>query len=247
MKKLILAGNWKMNKTIAESVDFANIFCNRVKASKHKIIICPVFTCVHALAQAFKGTNIDVGAQNVHFADSGAYTGEISANMLKDVGAKYVIIGHSERRQYNAETNEIVNLKLKKAIESGLTAIMCIGESLIQREKNRTFSVLKKQLTEGLTGITELDNIIIAYEPIWAIGTGKTASSEQIAKTHAGIKRVLKSIFGQQQSKNIKILYGGSVNNSNAKEILALKNVNGALVGGASLSAEKFSDLILSV
>ena len=245
MRKPIIAGNWKMHKTIAEALEFVNEVKDRVNNDKVEAVICAPFTLLKDLKQATKGTNIKIGAQNMHFEESGAYTGEISAAMLKEMGVKYVVIGHSERRQYFAETDETVNKKVKKALESGLLPIMCCGETLEQREANITIEWVRMQIKCGLAGISadDVKKVVVAYEPIWAIGTGKTATSAQAQEVCAAIRQVLAEIYGQAVADEVRIQYGGSVNGKNAAELFAMADIDGGLVGGASLK-EEFADIV---
>ncbi len=240
MRKKIIAGNWKMNKTPNEAAVFANSLKDKVNSDKADVVFCVPFVDIAAVSEAVKGTNIAIGAQNMYFKDSGAYTGEISADMLLDAGVKYVILGHSERREYFGETDEIVNQKALKAIEKGLIPIICIGESLKQREQGITIDLVRLQTKIALQGITaeQAAGIVIAYEPIWAIGTGKTATSEQAEEVCAAIRQVVCEIYDEKTADAVRIQYGGSVNGANANELFNMKNIDGGLVGGASLKAE---------
>ncbi len=240
MKKYLIAGNWKMNKTPEESKLLAEEIVSEVPSAHPNVelLVCPPFTSLGVVAEIIKDGAVKLGAQNCHYEPSGAYTGEISLDFLKSFSCEFVIIGHSERRQYFAETDETVNKKTKAAVEKGFTPIVCVGESLEAREKGETFKILEKQIREGLKGINS-PNLVIAYEPIWAIGTGISAKPEQIAEAHAFIRERLKELFGEKANE-ILIQYGGSVKDSNAREILSIENVDGALIGGASLKADSF-------
>ena len=246
MRKKVIAGNWKMNKTPSETKVLINELAPLVKESDDTVIVCPTAVCLPAAIEAAKGTNIKVGAQNLYFKDSGAFTGEISADMLLDLGVEYVIIGHSERRQYFAETDETVNLKVLKAFEKGLIPIICVGESLEQREQGITSDLVRMQTKIALKDVTKEDakKAIIAYEPIWAIGTGKTATSEQAQEVCKTIRDCVKEIYGTDVADVITIQYGGSVNAGNSSELFAMADIDGGLVGGASLKAPDFSAIV---
>ena len=246
MRKPIIAGNWKMNKTAKEAEALINELKPLVAKSKPEVVICVPYTDLWVAKSAIEGSKIKLGAENVAWADSGAFTGEISADMLKEIGVEYVIIGHSERRQYFGETDETVNKRTKQALAKGLKPIVCVGETLEEREKNKTNKVLKKQILGGFDGITaeDFDNIVVAYEPVWAIGTGKTATAEDANTTIAYIRRVIKNAFGKEVAKALRIQYGGSMKPSNAKELMAMKNIDGGLIGGASLKAADFSAIV---
>ncbi len=237
MRKKVIAGNWKMNKLAGECGEFIGRIIKDIDTDEKDVIICPTFLSLWQAVKSVEGTKVSVGAQNMHFEEKGAYTGEVSAEMIREAGCRYVIIGHSERRQYFAETDETVSLKIKKAYESGLVPIMCIGETLEARESGETFDVLRGQLENALKPITIDENIIIAYEPVWAIGTGKTATDEQAQEACGFIRDTLNGIVGDISS-NIRILYGGSVNEKNVKALMAMPDIDGALVGGASLKEE---------
>ncbi len=246
MRKPIIAGNWKMNKTVKEAVELIENLKPLVAKSKPEVVVCVPYTDLWAVSEAIKGSKIKLGAENVAWADNGAYTGEISAEMLKEIGVEYVIIGHSERRQYFGETDQSVNLRLKQALKSQLKPIVCVGETLVEREKNRTKKVLRKQILEGFNDINAEDfaNIVIAYEPVWAIGTGKTATAEDANKTIGFIRNLVKKTWGAEVSKALRIQYGGSMKPSNAKELMAMRNIDGGLIGGAALKAEDFSAIV---
>ena len=244
MRKPIIAGNWKMNKTASEAVALINDLKPLVAKSKPEVVVCVPYTDLWAVKEAIKGSKIHLGAENVAWAESGAYTGEISADMLLEIGVEYVIIGHSERRQYFGETDESVNKRTKTALSKGLKPIVCVGETLTERERNKTNKVLKKQILAGLDGITDFTNVVIAYEPVWAIGTGKTATAEDANKTIAYIRSVIRKTFGTEVAKSLRIQYGGSMKPANAKELMAMKNIDGGLIGGAALKATDFAAIV---
>ena len=242
-----IAGNWKMYKTVAEAVETAERLKEAVKdVSGKDIIIAPSFVCLVPVAEVIKESNISLIAQNVFWEDEGPYTGEISPDMLKSAGCKGTIIGHSERRQYFGETDETVNKKVKKCLDTGLMAIVCIGESLEERESGKTFPVLETQLSEGLTGLHpfHLEHLIIAYEPIWAIGTGKTATAAQAEDVHRFIRKKMEGKYGNVAAEKVRIIYGGSVKPGNIDALMAEENIDGVLVGGASLKAESFARIV---
>lgn len=243
MRTPIIAGNWKMFKNEAEAVDFARKLKSLVRdVSDRIIVICPPFPVLSKVCDELCDSNIGLGAQNLYWEDQGAFTGEVSAKMLKSVGCKYVIIGHSERRQYFGETDETVNKKLLKALEQRLSPIVCIGERLEQREKGETFKVVETQIKGGFKNISveHWDNIVIAYEPVWAIGTGKTATPEQAQEVHAYIRKLLP----KEVTEKTRILYGGSVKPENIKALMSQTDIDGALVGGASLKVDSFEKII---
>ncbi|MCA0385854.1 MAG: triose-phosphate isomerase [Firmicutes bacterium] len=246
MRKPIIAGNWKMHKTVAEAVAFIDAVKTEIVSSDVEALVCAPFTLLPSLVEATKGTAIKVGAQNMHFEDKGAFTGEVSADMLLDIGVTHVIIGHSERRQYFAETDETVNKKTIKALQKGLTPIVCCGETLEQREAGETKALVKVQIEKAFAGISAADapKVVIAYEPIWAIGTGKTASSQDANDVIAYIRQVLEGIYGDETSEEVRIQYGGSVKPSNVEEIMNESDIDGALVGGASLEPSDFIQLV---
>jgi triosephosphate isomerase (TIM) len=242
MRKPIIAGNWKMFKTEQEALEFAKAVKPLVADVKDRTsLICPPYPAISRLAEAFKGSNIDVGAENIFWEDEGAFTGEVSGPMLKAVGCTYVIIGHSERRQYFGETDETVNKRLKAALKHKLVPIVCVGETLAQREANETFKVIETQIKEGLKGLATGDwsLVTIAYEPVWAIGTGKTATPEQAQEVH----KFIRGLLPKEVAEKIRILYGGSVKPANVKELMAKPDIDGGLVGGASLKPDSFSQL----
>ena len=243
----LIAGNWKMYKTTAEAKAFAEEFSKLYKDTDVRAAICAPFTQLVALKEAFAGTNVKLGAQNVHFEDEGAFTGEISVEMLKEIGVDYCIIGHSERREYFAETDETVNLKLKKLFSSSeIIPILCVGENLSEREAGNAFDVVEGQLKADLEGIDKADvsKLVIAYEPIWAIGTGKTATPEQAGEMCAHIRNIVEKLYDEDTCDSVIIQYGGSVKPENASEIMNMDEIVGALVGGASLDASKFIKIV---
>ncbi len=246
-RKLFIAGNWKMNKTIAESLDLANGLVRELKdVTEVDIAICPTFTALAAVSEAVFDSNIRLGAQNMSQNGYGAHTGEIAAGMLKEFSVRYVILGHSERRQYQRESDELVAAKAEIAHEAGLKPIVCVGEQLDDREDNRTEEVIGGQIRGSLTGLTteQMEGTIVAYEPVWAIGTGKTATSAQAQEAHEFIRNLLGDIFGEDTAKRVRIQYGGSVKPNNAKELLGQPDVDGALVGGASLDPDSFASIV---
>ena len=246
-RRPIIAGNWKMNKTRAEARDLAkNISENVSSVHDRDIILVPPFTALQTVNDVIKNTNIALGAQNLFWEGKGAYTGEISAEMLLDLGCRYVIIGHSERRQYFGESDDIVNKKLKQALRAGLLAIVCVGETLVEREKGKTNEVIEGQVMGALrdTDGTELQKITIAYEPVWAIGTGKTATPEQAEEIHGLIRRKILALYTAEIAGMIRIQYGGSVTPENVSSLMAMPDIDGALVGGASLKPDTFSMVV---
>ena len=244
MKKKYIAGNWKMNMLPNEALAFIEALIPKVRKSGHEIILCVPYTDLFYALLASQDTNIKIGAQNMHWEESGAYTGEVSGKMLKAIGVDYVIIGHSERREYFNETDETVNLKIKKALECGLKPIVCVGETLKQREKKQTEKILKEQIEKAFAGVENIENVIIAYEPIWAIGTGKTATPDEANNTIVFIRNIIKSLYGEEAADDIIIQYGGSVKPSNAKELFEMSDIDGALIGGASLNVEDFEKIV---
>ena len=246
MRRKVIAGNWKMNMLPNEAINFIQQLEPLVKDTKNEVILCVPFTDLFYALLHVQGTNIKIGAQNMHWEEKGAFTGEVSAQMLKSIGTEYVIIGHSERRQYFAETDETVNKKVKSALSVGLKPIICIGETLDQRESGKTESIVTNQIEKALEGIESknLENIIIAYEPIWAIGTGKTATKEEANETIAQIRKKISELYGQNEADGVIIQYGGSVKSSNAKELFEMSDIDGGLVGGASLKADEFSKIV---
>ena len=244
MRKPIIAGNWKMNNTASQGVALVNAIAPLVTEANCDVVVCVPAINIPAIAEAIKGTNIKLGAENVHFAEKGAYTGEISAAMLLEYNVEYVIIGHSERRQYFAETDETVNKRTLTALNAGLIPIVCIGESLEERETGKTEEVLATQIHEGLKGIEDITKVVIAYEPVWAIGTGKTATAEQANETIAFIRKTIGEMFCPHCAEAVRIQYGGSMNAANCKELMAMPEIDGGLIGGASLKAPDFATIV---
>ncbi len=237
-RKPFIAGNWKMNMTVASGKKLIEDLKPLVKDANCDVALCVPAILIPEMVKAAQGSNIHIGAENVHFADKGAYTGEISADMLKDYGVKYVIIGHSERRQYFAETDETVNKRTLTALNAGLTPIVCVGETLSERENNETEKVLDRQLEVGLKSVEDLTKLVIAYEPVWAIGTGKTATDEQAQETIAYIRKKLGQLFCPNCAEKVIIQYGGSMNAANCKGLMAQPDIDGGLIGGASLKLD---------
>ena len=246
LRKAVIAGNWKMNKTPSETTALINEMKPLVKDADCDVVLCVPFVDLPAAIEAAKGSNIGIGAQNVHFEKSGAFTGEISADMLCELGVKYVIIGHSERRTYFGETDVTVNKRTLAALNAGLTAIICVGEYLEQREQGVTAELVAMQTKIALGGVSaeQLKNVIIAYEPVWAIGTGKTATAEQANEVCAVIRDTVKSLYREDAANGLTVQYGGSMNAKNAAELVAQPDVDGGLIGGASLVAEKFTAIV---
>ncbi|MHB1685988.1 MAG: triose-phosphate isomerase [Ignavibacteriaceae bacterium] len=248
MRSKVIAGNWKMNNDLTESQNLISKLIEGIGSEKINcdVIICPPFTSLSLSASLIKGSMIKLGAQNMYFEESGAFTGEVSASMLKSVGCEFVILGHSERRTIFGETDAIINKKIKKALSSGLKPIFCVGETLQERESGVTNSIIKRQVNEGLKDLTEkdLETIIIAYEPVWAIGTGRTATPEQAQEVHNFIRSLISDKFSTASAEKMVIQYGGSVKPDNAKELLSQKDIDGALVGGACLKADSFIGII---
>ena len=246
-RKKIIAGNWKMNNTIADTKALVKDLIPLVKDAKCDVVICTPYTDLAAAVEATAGTNIKVGAENVHWAEKGAFTGEISAKMLTELGVKYVIIGHSERRQYFGETDETVNMRVKAALAAGLKPIICVGELLEERESGKTAEVVTRQTKAAFKDIDkdELDNIVIAYEPVWAIGTGKTATAQDANDTIKVIRDTMAELYCPKcAEERVRIQYGGSMNPKNASELMAMPEIDGGLIGGASLKAEDFSKVV---
>ena len=246
MRRKVIAGNWKMNMLPNEAIDFIQGLEEKVKGTENEVVLCVPYTDIFYCVMNAQDTNIKIGAQNMHWEEKGAYTGEISGQMLKSIGVEYVIIRHSERRQYFAETDETVNKKIKSALAVGLKPIVCVGETLEQREAGVTEKIITDQIETAFEGIaaTELEKIIVAYEPIWAIGTGKTATKEDANTTIMQIRKKLAEMYGQNEANGVIIQYGGSVKSSNAKELFEMSDIDGGLVGGASLKAEEFSKIV---
>lgn len=248
MSKRIItaAGNWKMNKTPSETTEFVNGLKDLVAGSNSEVVIGVPTVCIPAAVEAAKGSNIKVAAQNVHWEASGAYTGEVSCGMLKEIGLEYIIIGHSERREYFSETNEMINKKARAILDAGMLPIICCGETLTQREQGVTNEHVRYQIKVALLGLSEAEvsRLVIAYEPIWAIGTGKTATDEQAEEVCAVIRQLLVELFGNDTAEKTRILYGGSVNAGNAKVLFSMPNIDGGLVGGASLKLDAFEKIV---
>ena len=246
MRKPIIAGNWKMNKTPEEAKELVTALVPLVKDAKCDVVICPPFVDLCAVKPIIAGTNIHLGVQNIHWAEKGAFTGEISADMLKAHGVEYAIVGHSERRQYFGETDATVNQRAKAAIAAGITPIICVGESLEQRESGVTNAVVSGQTKAALDGIEakNVETLVIAYEPIWAIGTGKTATKEDANATIAVIRGAIAEVYGKDVAEKVRIQYGGSMNPKNASELMSMPEIDGGLIGGASLKAEDFSKVV---
>lgn len=246
MRKKVIAGNWKMNMLPNEAINFINEFAPLVKDTQNEVILCVPYTDLFYALLHVQGTNIKIGAQNMHWETTGAYTGEISAEMLKCINVDYVIIGHSERRQYFNETDETVNKKVKKALSVGLKPIVCVGESLQEKEEGKTVDIITTQTRLALEGLDpkEVKNTIIAYEPIWAIGTGKTATAEDANESIKTIRKEIEKNYGKDVSECVIIQYGGSVKSTNAKELFTTSDIDGGLVGGASLKPEEFSKIV---
>ena len=245
-RKAIIAGNWKMNKTASEAAVLVDELIPAVKDAACEVVICTPFTDLVTAVAKTKGTNIHVGAENVHFEKSGAFTGEISADMLVDLGVEYVIVGHSERRQYFAETDQTVNKRALAALNAGLKVILCVGESLQQREEGVTEELVRMQTKIALRDVTaeQMANVVIAYEPVWAIGTGKTATADQAEEVCAQIRKVVGELYGEAVAEATTVQYGGSMNAKNAEELLGKPDVDGGLIGGASLKADQFAIIV---
>ncbi len=246
MRRKVIAGNWKMNMLPNEAIAFIESLTPLVKDTENEVILCVPYTDLFYSLLTAQGTNIKIGAQNMHFEESGAYTGEVSGKMLKCIGVEYVIIGHSERRQYFAETDETVNKKIKTALANELKPIVCVGETLEQRESGKTEEIITTQTRLALDGLSseQLSNVIIAYEPIWAIGTGKTATSEDANNSIKAIRNEVAKLYGDEVASEMIIQYGGSVKSSNAKELFTTSDIDGGLVGGASLKADEFAKIV---
>ena len=246
MRRKVIAGNWKMNMLPNEAIDMINELIPLVKDTENEVVLCVPYTDLFYSLLHVQGSNIKIGAQNMHYEEKGAFTGEVSAPMLKSIGVEYVIIGHSERRQYFAETDETVNKKIKAAFEHKLKPIVCVGETLEEREAGKAFEIIENQTKKALDGLTEeqVTNTIIAYEPIWAIGTGKTATSNDANEACGKIREKIKEIYGQNIANGVIIQYGGSMKPSNAKELLEMSDIDGGLIGGASLKAEDFAAIV---
>ncbi|BAK55974.1 triosephosphate isomerase [Candidatus Arthromitus sp. SFB-mouse-Japan] len=246
MRKNIIMGNWKMHFTIEETEEFLNSLLPKVKNAKTEVVVCPPFTSLALSSNILKGSNVKLGAQNVHFEEKGAFTGEISPNMLKNLGVSYIIIGHSERRMYFGETDETVNKKIHMCLKHKFNPVLCVGESLEEKESNNMEKVLTRQIEKAFFNISEEDakKVVIAYEPIWAIGTGKTATSSDADNIISFIRKVISGIYNKEVSENIVMLYGGSVKPNTIKEQMSMENIDGALVGGASIVVEDFERIV---
>ena len=246
MRTPIIAGNYKMNKTVSEAVKLVEELKPLVKDAKCDVVVCPTFVCLDAVKKAVEGTNIKIGAQNMHFEENGAFTGEISPKMLEEMGIEYVVLGHSERRTYFNETDAAINKKVKAAFAHNITPIVCCGETLEQREAGVTDDFIACQIKVDIAGLAkeEAEKVVIAYEPIWAIGTGKTATKEQANETIAAIRKVVAGMYGQEVADKVRIQYGGSVKPNTIKDQMAMSDIDGALVGGASLVASDFAAIV---
>ena len=245
MKKTLIAGNWKMYKTPSESIDFVEKLIKNLKNYEDRdILICPPFTSLYPVSQIIKNSSVKLGAQNVYFENEGAFTGEISPIMLKDIGVEYVICGHSERRNIFGETDEIINKKVKKVTENGMHPILCVGEKLEEREKGQTFEVVENQIRNCLSNFKDIEKLVIAYEPVWAIGTGKTALPQQAEEVHIFIRELIGKMYNNQIAENLIILYGGSVKPENIDQLMKEKDIDGVLVGGACLKIDSFLRII---
>ena len=235
MRKPIIAGNWKMNNDIFETEKLMNTLLPLVAGAEAEVVFCPTYLGLQKAVEMAKNSNVGIGAQNMHFEKSGAFTGEISGEMLKAIGVKYVLIGHSERREYFNETDETVNKKAIKALTLGITPIVCCGETLEERESGKAEAKVVGQMEAGLKGIEDITKVVVAYEPIWAIGTGKTASKEEANEACGWVRQTIAKMFGEDAAQKVRVQYGGSVNPENIKDLMAMDNIDGALVGGASL------------
>jgi len=247
MRRPVIAGNWKLHKTVSEALELVSALKEAASDVRDAdIIVAPVYTCLGSVCSALAGSNIAVAAQNCYPEPSGAFTGEVSPPLLRDIGCRYVIVGHSERRQIFGETDAFTNAKIRAALEAGLLPIFCIGETLEERNDGRMFDVLSRQVAGGLDGLSrdQMSDLVVAYEPVWAIGTGKTASDDQAEEAHAFIRKLLRESFGEQTADATRILYGGSVKPGNVDGLMARENIDGTLVGGASLKAEDFSRIV---
>jgi len=246
MRKPIIAGNWKLYKTVSEATAMLTELCQAPLPENIEVVVCPVFTALYAAREVLVGSPVKLGAQDTYWEDQGAFTGEVSPALLKDVGCEYVIVGHSERRQYFAETDETVNKKTKAVLAAGLTPIVCVGETLVEREAGNTETVIVRQVKGSLAGLTpqQAAALVIAYEPVWAIGTGKTASAEDAGQGCSLIRRTVAELFGEEAASRVRIQYGGSVKPGNIAELMGQADIDGALVGGASLEAETFRKII---
>lgn len=246
-RKPIIAGNWKLNKTIKEAIEFVTLLKRQIGDLQNvDVVVCPPFTALASLNDVLLESDIKLGAQDLYWEEKGAFTGEVSGSLIKDTGASFVIVGHSERRQFFGETNDTVNKKTKAALKNGLTPITCVGETLSERESKKTFDVIKEQLHGSFANFSkeEMGALVVAYEPVWAIGTGKVATPEQAQEVHAFIRKEISKLFGEEIANAIRIQYGGSVKPDNIAELMRQADIDGALVGGASLEAKSFSDIV---
>ena len=247
MRNWIVAGNWKMHNTMGESIALAQAIKEGTEDIRNgEVIIAPPFTSLYSVGESIKGSQVSLAAQNMHYEDKGAFTGEIAPGMLLDIGCTYVLLGHSERRKYFYETDEDINLKVKKALAVGLKIILCVGETEDERVKGITQSIIDRQIKKALSGVEKIDKVVIAYEPVWAIGTGKVATSAQAEEVHSFIRGILQELYGDV-SQSIRILYGGSVTKDNIGELIGMGNIDGALVGGASLKPAAFLGIIQQI
>jgi triosephosphate isomerase (TIM) len=245
MRKPLLAGNWKMYKTLAEARALAHGLRSKLNNTDNReVVVCPPFGAISAVAQELQGSTLQWGGQNAHWEREGAFTGEVAARMLADLGCRYAIVGHSERRQLFGETDALINKRMHGVLAAGLTPIVCIGETLAEREGGKTLNVLERQVKESLAGLNPASVVVIAYEPVWAIGTGKTATPAQAQEAHAYVRQQYASLYGESAGTNVRILYGGSVKPDNAKTLMEQNDIDGALVGGASLEVESFSKIV---
>ncbi len=246
-RKPLIAGNWKLNKTIKEAIELVTLLKRKLTDLQGvDVVVCPPYTALSDVSELLIESDIRLGAQDLYWEEKGAFTGEVSASLIKDAGASYVIIGHSERRQFFHETNDTVNKKTKAALKNGLIPIVCVGESLAEREANKTFSIIENQLKGAFVNFSteEIEKIVIAYEPVWAIGTGKVATPDQAEEVHAFIRKEMAKAFGQEVAAALRILYGGSVKSDNIANLMSQADIDGALVGGASLDANGFADIV---
>lgn len=246
-RKPLIAGNWKLNKTIKEAIELVTLLKRKLgDIQLVDVVVCPVYTALSEVADALDGSGIGLGAQDLYWEEKGAFTGEVSASLIKDAGANFVVIGHSERRQFFHETDETVNRKTRAAMKAGLTPIVCVGETLKEREANRTIQVLGTQFKGSFLNFTaeEMGKLVIAYEPVWAIGTGKVATPQQAEEAHAFLRKEIVRAFGEEVAKDLRILYGGSVKPDNIATLMSEPDIDGALVGGASLEADSFADIV---
>lgn len=245
MRNYLIAGNWKMNKTPSEAVQLAKDILPLVKESDYRVMVAPSFVCIPGVAEVLKGSNVIVAAQNMAGTEEGAFTGETSVLMLKDLGVEAVLLGHSERRHIYGETNEQINVKVKLALKHGMMPVLCIGELLEEREAGKAEAVCFEQLEKGLAGVSEkeLDNVVIAYEPVWAIGTGKTATPDDADAIHASCRKKIAEMYSEAAAEKMVIQYGGSMKPENIKDLMAMENIDGGLIGGASLKADSFASL----